>query len=44
MAVRVRDYKLKLKKADKKARDILSTAIQRYAADHVAEPTVSVVF
>jgi len=29
--------------ADKKAREIISTAIQRYAADHVAETTVTVV-
>lgn len=29
--------------ADKKSREIISTAIQRYAADHVAETTVSVV-
>ncbi|NLY08446.1 MAG: ribonuclease Y [Tissierellia bacterium] len=29
--------------SDKMARDILSTVIQRYAADHVAETTVSVV-
>ena len=44
MAVRVKDYETKIKEeADKKARDILSTAIQRYAADHVAETTVSVV-
>jgi ribonuclease Y len=44
MAVRVRDYEVKIKdEADKKARDIISTSIQRYAADHVAETTVSVV-
>jgi ribonuclease Y len=44
MAIRVRDFESKIKdEADKKARDILSTAIQRYAADHVAETTVSVV-
>lgn len=29
--------------ADKKAKDIISTAIQRYASDYVAEATVSVV-
>lgn len=29
--------------ADKKAREIISTAIQRFAADHVAETTVTVV-
>ncbi len=29
--------------ANKKAREIISTAIQRYAADHVAETTVTVV-
>src|SRR5699024_7079943 len=29
--------------ADKKSREIISTAIQRYAADHVAETTVTVV-
>ena len=44
MAVRVREYETKIKEeADKKARDIIATAIQRYAADHVAETTVSVV-
>jgi len=44
MAVRVRDYEAKIKEeAEKRARDILSTAIQRCAADHVAETTVSVV-
>ncbi|NLC52481.1 MAG: ribonuclease Y, partial [Firmicutes bacterium] len=44
MAVRVREYEAKIKdEADKKARDIIATAIQRYAADHVAETTVSVV-
>jgi ribonuclease Y len=44
MAVRVREYEAKIKdEADKKARDILSTVVQRYAADHVAETTVSVV-
>ncbi|NLW56099.1 MAG: ribonuclease Y [Firmicutes bacterium] len=44
MAIRVRDFESKVKEeSDKKAKEILSTAIQRYAADHVAETTVSVV-
>lgn len=44
MAVRVREFEAKIKEeADRKARDIIATAIQRYAADHVAETTVSVV-
>lgn len=43
-AVKIKEYEQQLKdEADKKARDILSTAIQRCAADHVAETTVSVV-
>lgn len=43
-AVRIKEYESQIKdEADKKARDILSTAIQRSAADHVAETTVSVV-
>ena len=43
-AIRIKEYETQIKdEADKKARDILSTAIQRCAADHVAETTVSVV-
>lgn len=43
-AVRIKEYEAQIKdEADKKARDILSIAIQRSAADHVAETTVSVV-
>ena len=43
-AVKIKEYEQQLKdEADKKARDILSIAIQRCAADHVAETTVSVV-
>ncbi len=44
MAVMIKDLENKAKEeADKKARDIVSFAIQRCAADHVAETTVSVV-
>jgi len=40
----VRDIELRAKtEADKKAKDILATAVQRCAVDHVAETTVSVV-
>lgn len=40
--VKEREYNAK-EEADKKAREVLSLAIQRCAADHVAETTVSVV-
>ncbi len=44
MAVYVRDIEYKAKEeADKKSREIIANAIQKYAADHVAENTVSVV-
>lgn len=44
MALMLRDIEQKTKdEADRKARNILSLAIQKYAADHVAEATVSVV-
>lgn len=43
-AVLIKDSVTKAKEeADKKAKEILSTSIQRCAADHVAETTVSVV-
>ncbi|HEY3374138.1 MAG TPA: ribonuclease Y [Candidatus Aquicultor sp.] len=44
VAMMIRDIELKAKdEADKKARNVISLAIQRCAADHVAETTVSVV-
>ncbi len=44
IAAMVKDAETKAKEeGDKKAKEILSTAIQRCAADHVAETTVSVV-
>lgn len=44
IAVMTREAELRAKEdADKKAREILSLALQRFAADHVAETTVSVV-
>lgn len=43
-AVKIMDYEQKTKdEADSLAREIISTAIQRCAADHTAEATVSVV-
>ena len=44
MAVYVREIENRAKEeADKKSREIIANAIQKYAADHVAENTVSVV-
>lgn len=40
--IREKEYETK-QMADKKAREIISTAIQRFAADHVAETTITVV-
>lgn len=43
-AIMIKEIELQAKEeADKKAREIVTTAIQRCAADHVAETTVSVV-
>ncbi len=43
-AVKIKEIEQQLKDdADSLAREIITTAIQRYAADHVAEATVSVV-
>ncbi len=43
-AIKIKEYEAQIRdEADKKAREILSTAIQRTAAEHVAETTVSVV-
>ena len=44
MARLIREMEAKARvEADQKAREIITTAIQRYAADHVAETTVSMV-
>jgi ribonuclease Y len=43
-AVKIREYESRLREeADKKAKSIIALAIQKSAADHVAEATVSVV-
>ncbi|NLO82616.1 MAG: ribonuclease Y [Clostridiales bacterium] len=44
IAVKIREYENRFKEeADRKARNIIALAIQKSAADHVAESTVSVV-
>ncbi|MBQ0139542.1 MAG: ribonuclease Y [Kurthia sp.] len=44
IAVMTKEAELRAKEeSDKKAREVLSLAVQRFAADHVAETTVSVV-
>ena len=44
IALRVKEAEMRIKEeADKKAKEILSLAIQRCATDHIAETTVSVV-
>jgi len=44
LAMKIVDYEQRFKdEADKKAKNILSLAIQRYASDYVSEATVSVV-
>lgn len=43
-SIKIKEYEQQLKEeSDQKARDIISLAIQKCAADHVAEATVSVV-
>ena len=44
IAIKIRDFEARAKEeSDRKAREIISLAIQRCAADHVTEATVSVV-